>query len=397
VRQLSRGGFTLIELLVVIAIIAVLVGLLLPAVQKVREAANRMSCQNNLKQMALACMNYESAYKALPPAGEGSNAAVNGTAFANALISVAPPVAPPAGTHFHSLFTYLLPYIEQNNIYVLIDPNQYYNAVSANIPTHVGAFQHSIKTYICPSYPFESQDSLGYGYVDYGATVYTDVVVFAGQGGSLQNVGTRDKKLARQRGALDNTPNPLSAISDGTSNTVLIAEDGARREGYVTNPAYLDPAQALYAGTAVLVDDPTTAGQPNSYPGVNAAFNTRRFWRWAEQDNGFGVSGDPSPFSGVCNSGNPAIVAGPTNVCSTGWKIVNNNNLSPGTDGPVVCNWKITNNCGSNDEIFSFHTGGSNVSFCDGHVSFIQDSINPVVMASLVSRSGGEVTDATAY
>jgi prepilin-type processing-associated H-X9-DG protein len=210
-------------------------------------------------------------------------------------------------------------------------------------------------------------------------------------------IGTRDKVGARQRGALDNISNPLSQITDGTSNTVLIAEDAARREGYITNVAYLDPAQQLYAGTAVLVDDPTTAGQPNSYPGVPATFNTRRFWRWAEQDNGFGVSGDPTPLvGGACL--NPVPAGKQTvNNCTTSFQIVNNNNQSPGTDGPVTCNWKLTNNCGSNDEIFSFHTGGANVSFCDGHVAFIQDSINPVVMASLVSRSGGEVIDASAY
>src|ERR1700691_3767874 len=94
-----RPGFTLIELLVVIAIIAVLIGLLLPAVQKVREAANRTQCQNNLKQLALACMNYEGVYHNFPPALTG---------YYN------PSVAPV------NWATYLLPYIEQGNLY-----NQY--------------------------------------------------------------------------------------------------------------------------------------------------------------------------------------------------------------------------------------------------------------------------------
>src|SRR5215472_3516234 len=115
-RQRSDRAFTLIELLVVIAVIAILIGLLLPAVQKVREAAARAQCSNNLKQMGLAVANYEGVYNKLPISGEGSNAAVNGTQFNNDPSNFGGG-QPPAGTPMHSLFTYLLPYIEQNNLY----------------------------------------------------------------------------------------------------------------------------------------------------------------------------------------------------------------------------------------------------------------------------------------
>jgi prepilin-type N-terminal cleavage/methylation domain-containing protein/prepilin-type processing-associated H-X9-DG protein len=349
----GRLAFTLIELLVVIAIIAILIGLLVPAVQQVRSAAARTQCTNNLKQMALACHNYESTYKKLPCAGEGSNAAVNGTAFANDLVGGAPP---PMGSFYHSLFYYLLPYMEQNPIYDLIDPNQYYNAASAAYPGHAAAFRNVVPIFICPEYPLESADALGYGYVHYGATVYTDIVVYPGQGGSTVPVGMRDKKLARQLGALGNIPAPITAIRDGASNTILIAEDAARRDGYITNPAYLDPATVL----GISIDQ-------------GSAFTTRRFWRWGEQDSGFGVSGDPL-----------------LNTITTSFKIVNNNNTSPGSDGPNGC-WRLTNNCGPNDEIFSFHSGGAMVSFADGHVTFLPETTTPVMVASMVSRTGGEI------
>src|SRR6202158_5698273 len=105
-----RHAFTLIELLVVIAIIGVLIGLLLPAVQKVREAANRMSCQNNLKQLGIAMFNYEGTYNKFPPAFVGN--------------------VPPAYTGFPAYFfswsalAFLNPFLEQTNIYNQMDLTQ---------------------------------------------------------------------------------------------------------------------------------------------------------------------------------------------------------------------------------------------------------------------------------
>jgi prepilin-type N-terminal cleavage/methylation domain-containing protein/prepilin-type processing-associated H-X9-DG protein len=332
-------AFTLIELLVVIAIIAILIGLLLPAVQKVREAAARMSCSNNLKQLGLAVMNYESAYGKLPTGGEGTNFnnSPPSTAFDNSTSSGPNPLPnAPASipTPFmHSLQTYLLPYIEQGNIYAMIDPNQYYNVGSGTYPNHQRAFQNTIKTFVCPSWPGPAADTAGYGYCHYSATVYTDIDPVTG----IRN------KPTRKNGALHAGGSKLAEITDGTSNTILMAEDAGRTESTVA------PYQ-----------DPTGDGSFGS--------SNRKFWRWAEQDNGFGVSGDP---------------------LGTG-KAINNNPTPYG--GPGNCQWNASgSNCGPNDEIFSFHTGGANVVFADGSVRFIRDTTAAVQLRFMVTANDGDI------
>jgi len=132
-----RKGFTLIELLVVIAIIAVLIGLLLPAVQKVREAANNAKCKNNLKQIGLAVHGYHDANSGLPPAFL-VRLGLLGTEF--------PPTGIQANSSANSWGTYLLPHLEQDNLYKQYNLNKFYFNQGAVIG-------YPVKVFRCPASP----------------------------------------------------------------------------------------------------------------------------------------------------------------------------------------------------------------------------------------------------
>jgi len=218
-RTHRRWAFTLIELLVVIAIIAILIGMLLPAVQKVREAANRSTCQNNLKQICIAAHNYDSAHGFLPPGMCGLPA---DTGFA-------------WGWPHVGVLTYILPHIEQDSIYRQINiamlniDNVGWTTPwwSAGYYTLAGA---RIRSYVCPSdvpyassigvfitfctYPYSMTGGY-YPGADFGRTNYVGV------SGYLGNVAGYSAYV----GPLHNRSKvPVGRIPDGTANTFLFGE-----------------------------------------------------------------------------------------------------------------------------------------------------------------------------
>ncbi len=301
----TRGGFTLIELLVVIAIIAVLIGLLLPAVQKVREAANRMSCSNNLKQLGLAAHNYQSTYSKLPPGWMGP---------ANNL----DPNPQPSNYPNISVLVFLLPFVEQDNVFKAIQsaaPPEYFNVNSAdraNIAwylqtpmTTIGATK--IKGFLCPSAPdmFSATAGVGVGghYANKPGTTLTAAliqvpVVFRRTGGSQQETNGFNQLGRTNYGAVAgamgkgsnvNFPSTLAGwgryegiltnrsqssvdqvtSADGTSNTILFAEGTGGSHDWQDGTTQTQPLQygASWMGFAALptVGGLAQHGQPSYY------------------------------------------------------------------------------------------------------------------------------------
>jgi prepilin-type N-terminal cleavage/methylation domain-containing protein/prepilin-type processing-associated H-X9-DG protein len=213
-----RSGFTLIELLVVIAIIAILIGLLLPAVQKVREAAAKAQCQNNLKQQGLAIHNYHDTYQFFPASGWTTGGSGN------------------PGGKWHSWRSVILPYVEQDNLRRLLDYNFHWwdgpNLTAAVFP---------VKMYECPSTssrtpitsavakpsPFPGRPALAF----LQPLAPNDYEAIQGvQHGSLNpHFPTPIYDANNRLGVMHrNSKNTMTSIGDGTSSTIMVVECAAR-------------------------------------------------------------------------------------------------------------------------------------------------------------------------
>ncbi len=213
---MRRRGFTLIELLVVIAIIAVLIGLLLPAVQKVREAAARIQCSNNLKQLGLALMNYTTANGGFPPGQQ--------------TIIVSPTVKLQ-----HSWTPFILPYIEQGNLAERYSFNANWSAPANDS----GVIQTRIKLFMCPSADSDRTAANNRGVLDYPAInqmVHKLPDPYIPKP-PLTRIPPSDPTflgvLGHETLPTRKVSRTIPEIKDGTSNTLLLAEDAGRNEHWI--------------------------------------------------------------------------------------------------------------------------------------------------------------------
>ena len=341
------GGFTLIELLVVIAIIAVLIALLLPAVQAAREAARRVQCVNNLKQIGLGVHNYESANGGFPP---------------QCVQGGGPGLGKPTWETAWGTLPRLLMYME--NLQVFNSANM---ALHYHDPSNSTVGQLTIATFICPSETNLTKSPDSTGLWSYGVSSYVfdvgDWYVWGGFGAQPSRAPIA-YNLSRR----------IAEMTDGTSNSLLASE--ARTWAFESRcfgggtPQYLPG-----------LSDPNNLPTPQNSPAVYAAAlknctnsvgQSRNRWVNGDVSAGGFTSALTPNFKATVNPGRP----------NEDLVSADENNGGP-TFAAVTAR--------------SYHPGGVNSLFCDGSVRYIKDTIDPTTWRALSTMNGGEVVSSDSY
>ena len=348
-----RTGFTLIELLVVIAIIAILIALLVPAVQKVRAAAACTQCINNLKQIGLATLNYESTKKQLPPGG-------------NTFVGSSPP----------SMIVIIMPYLEASNAYNLFNFGADINASAVNANAHC----QQISVFLCPADPSsQTQADVGGGTQPSGRTnYYANIGTTAAQRSTdAAHVGI----FNFQTSGAGTVASPyvitsrvtMVGITDGTSNTSMWSE--TKRSSAGSN---------VYDITNIYTEPLTDQGYSILSPMVGALFNE---------------TNAAAPIRGMTYSCNAY------NYPPTGH--LNYRGLQYYRGIPAMSNYThtvppnytgfdcgdYTNYNSAHIAARSFHDGGVSVCLADGSVHFITNNITFAVWQALGTRMANDIVD----
>lgn len=342
----KRSGFTLVELLVVIAIIGVLVALLLPAVQSAREAARRMQCQNQMKQMVLALHNYESSYGAFP---------MN------------------TGSTGYSPHARLLPYIEQSNLFDLINfalPT-YTGAGGSQVPNpaYISVFDKVVPTFLCPSDPAPRvyQITLSGTQYNFAGNNY----MFSTGSGTGTNY---DDRHPTDGMIYTNSNIRFANVTDGTSNSVFAAES-IRGDGIDV---------VLSAGQTPTFPYRKTLGVSGTSPGTGPGYTS---------------TGGAWPSGTIIDPDLAAVAASGTSwrggQAGTGRGISWLRGLASNvlTNGYTTPNSRVPDITIHGTGFFgprSFHPGGANVALGDGSVRFLSSTISADIQHAIFSINGGE-------
>jgi prepilin-type N-terminal cleavage/methylation domain-containing protein/prepilin-type processing-associated H-X9-DG protein len=365
-KECSRRGFTLIELLVVIAIIAVLVSLLLPAVQSAREAARRSQCRNNLRQLALGAMNFESTFKLLPYNAITKNNSQQPYIPWTANGPDAPTPGVVGGTQGRcGGMVPLLPYIEQTAV-----TNIYCFNVDWADPGNAAAIQLQFPLMQCPSTPNPDLVTYATTYISPGNAAFAPP----------KSPGNKNNVLG---GKVYPTANNTSTgwIGDYAGiNQVKTTKDALGAEIAFTNALVTVPFTGLTSKGALRQN-----GLNKMADLIDGASNTTLYSEACGKNMQYYTGNVVAPFGG--NTG-PIWADSDNRITVTGSAPDGTNKVIAFGQGPCVMN---CNN--QQGDIYSFHSGGAHIAYCDGHVSFVSSQIGINILVSLVTRGGGELVD----